>query len=55
MHFDGDRSAIREQAKNYALAELIALLRNWVLTPQSLHPAFAVEVAQGNNCGNDHR
>ena len=28
MHFDGDRSAIREQAKEYALSELIALLRN---------------------------
>ena len=28
LHFDGDRSSIREQAKNYALAELIALLRN---------------------------
>ena len=28
IHFDGDRSAIREQAKDYALAELIALLRN---------------------------
>ena len=28
MHFDGDRSVIREQAKDYALAELIALLRN---------------------------
>lgn len=28
MHFDGDRNAIREQAKDYALAELIALLRN---------------------------
>jgi nicotinamide-nucleotide amidase len=28
MHFDGDRSAIREQAKDYALAELIALLRS---------------------------
>jgi nicotinamide-nucleotide amidase len=28
MHFDGDRSSVREQAKNYALAELIALLRN---------------------------
>ena len=28
MHFDGDRKAIREQAKDYALAELIALLRN---------------------------
>jgi len=28
MHFDGDRGSIREQAKDYALAELIALLRN---------------------------
>ena len=28
MHFGGDRSAIREQAKDFALAELIALLRN---------------------------
>ena len=28
IHFDGDRSAIREQAKDYALTELIALLRN---------------------------
>lgn len=28
MHFGGDRSAIREQVKDYALAELIALLRN---------------------------
>jgi nicotinamide-nucleotide amidase len=28
MHFDGDRSAIREQAKDYAVAELIALLRS---------------------------
>ncbi|WP_128113070.1 CinA family protein [Polynucleobacter necessarius] len=28
MHFDGDRTAIREQAKDYALAEFIALLRN---------------------------
>lgn len=28
MHFDGGRSAIREQAKDYAVAELIALLRS---------------------------
>ena len=28
IHFDGDRNAVREQAKDYALAELIALLRN---------------------------
>ena len=28
MYFDGDRDAIREQAKDYALAQLIALLRN---------------------------
>ena len=28
MHFDGDRTAIREQAKDYALAELITLLKN---------------------------
>ncbi len=28
MHFDGDRSAVREQAKDYALTQLIALLRN---------------------------
>lgn len=28
MHFDGNRSAVREQAKDYALAELIALLRS---------------------------
>jgi nicotinamide-nucleotide amidase len=28
MHFAGDRSTVREEAKDYALAELIALLRN---------------------------
>ena len=28
MFFDGDRNTIREQAKDYSLAQLIALLRN---------------------------
>ena len=28
MYFDGDRNTIREQAKDYSLAQLIALLRN---------------------------
>ncbi|MEA9601003.1 CinA family protein [Polynucleobacter sp. MG-28-Ekke-A2] len=28
MHFDGDRQAVRQQATEFALTELIALLRN---------------------------